>query len=90
MKKLILLSFVLALMCSCGETKEERQVKNSNYQSSDSVIAPDVTRLSVVVYDSCEYIQCYTYAGNYVITHKGNCKYCAERARQANLIKISL
>lgn len=40
-------------------------------------------RMSVVVIDSCEYIE-YPYiigtnCGLYSLTHKGNCKYCAMR-----------
>ena len=34
--------------------------------------------ISIVTIDSCEYIE-YDYG---VLTHKGNCKYCAERTKK--------
>lgn len=38
----------------------------------------------IIVVDSCEYILGYThsYNGGPVLTHKGNCKFCAERQRK--------
>ena len=37
--------------------------------------------VQVIVIDSCEYIHVNDING---ITHKGNCKYCAERRRKEN------
>lgn len=34
----------------------------------------------VIVIDSCEYVEVFKVSSRYGITHKGNCKYCAERA----------
>lgn len=43
----------------------------------------DQTPYIIMVIDSCEYIRNETYGiGNYVYTHKGNCKFCAERRRK--------
>jgi len=89
MKKLILLSFILALMCSC-QPSTENQTLNKNFVPLDTIVAPNADDLTIVVFDSCEYLQYRTYSGYEEITHRGRCKYCAERARQANLIKISL
>lgn len=33
------------------------------------------------IIDSCEYIG-YMYMGNYTLTHKGNCRFCAERRKK--------
>lgn len=44
--------------------------------------------INIVVIDSCEYLECYTYGiSNFVYTHKGNCKYCQER-REKELKKL--
>lgn len=43
----------------------------------------DQTPYIIMVIDSCEYIRNETYGiGNYVYTHKGNCRFCAERRRK--------
>ena len=43
----------------------------------------DQTPYIIMVIDSCEYICNETYGiGNYVYTHKGNCRFCAERRRK--------
>jgi len=35
--------------------------------------------ISIIVYDRCEYLICGS-GYSQMMTHKGNCKYCAERA----------
>ena len=65
----ILLCAVLFSSCVCGESKTEPLTNNA-----------DLTDMKVVVIDSCEYIQYHTYYYE-SITHKGNCKYCTERAK---------
>ena len=37
---------------------------------------------NIVTIDSCEYISCPTYYGFPVYSHKGNCRFCAERRKQ--------
>ena len=76
-------------MCSCVRSTDN-QIINSTVKSSDSIVQSDATNLKTVVVDSCEYLQYRTYGGYCAVTHKGNCKYCAERARRANQIRISL
>jgi len=68
----ILLCAVLFSSCVCGESK------NNEVQKNDA----DLTDMKVVVIDSCEYIQYHVYYYE-AITHKGNCKYCAERAKRS-------
>lgn len=36
----------------------------------------------VIVVDSCEYIFYETFNSNGEITHKGNCRFCAERSKK--------
>ena len=38
-------------------------------------------RIEVLVIDSCEYVG-YLYGYGAVLSHKGNCKFCAERNRK--------
>lgn len=93
MKKIILLSFILTLTClSCGKSYEEQVKENQAIASSGDIPTSDVllTDVSIVVIDGCEYIQYRTHNNYFEATHKGNCKYCAERARVANQIRISL
>lgn len=77
MRKLILLALTALMMIGCGN---ERPIEN-------------VDGVDIETIDSCEYIRCYTYYGNLVYPHKGNCKFCAERdsikweKRKAELIK---
>ena len=67
----ILLCAVLFSSCVCGESKNETVQSNA-----------DLTDMKIVVIDSCEYIQYHTYYFE-AITHKGNCKFCAERAKRS-------
>ncbi len=73
LKSICLLTAVLfaTLFCSCHEKlapKDDAEAGDKNYR--------------IKVIDNCEYIECdYGELKNrvYSITHKGNCKYCAER-----------
>ena len=71
MKKIILLALTALTMVGCG--------KDVTYTTEGMPIS---------IIDSCEYIKCYTYGVNtYVYSHKGNCRFCAER-RQKELEKL--
>lgn len=65
MKKIIGIIVLSFLMFSC-----EPQVYD--YAKSGNIV--------IVEFDNCEYIFCHATSG-WGITHKGNCKYCAERAK---------
>lgn len=68
MKKIIFAAAITALaLTSC-----ERSYRRVNVSTPDS---------EVIVYDSCEYCVCRTARRMDVITHKGNCRFCAERRR---------
>jgi hypothetical protein len=62
-------------MVSCIKAHEPKLV-TKEYAKVD-VLSPEV-----VVIDSCEYIQYKSGNGYRHITHKGNCKFCAERNRK--------
>ena len=62
--------FILLVMCcfSCTSVKEK--------ESNDKMNGKPIT---VIEFDSCEYVGFFDGSG-YHYTHKGNCKYCAERS----------
>jgi hypothetical protein len=64
-----------AVMCcfSCVYDEKTEEIPQDNKS--------DVSLMKIVVVDSCEYIQYHTW-GYESVTHKGNCKYCAERMRR--------
>ena len=69
MKKLILLALAF-VMCGCSELTTTRAYENDN---------ETVYYVKKVIYivDSCEYL---IRGSEY--THKGNCKFCAERRKK--------
>ena len=71
MKKLILLALAAVIITGCVETKAEQRGNITG---------------DVVTIKGCEYIvnvnHVYMSGNTYVYTHKGNCKFCAERKKQ--------
>jgi len=73
MKKLIFILVAgMILMSSCGNRQ------SSTYNTSKT----EPFAYNVIVIDSCEYIQYRTSYSYLEVTHKGNCKFCAERAKK--------
>jgi len=70
MKIIALLAIVLFINCETYSNEVKNVIGNSKYNRE------------VVVIDSCEYLVNYTYRRNYVLTHKGNCKFCQERTKK--------
>lgn len=71
-KKVVKVLSLLALafvMCGCNE-KEPQILK-------DNIVNINGWECKVIEIDGCEYIQ-----GGYLLSHKGNCKYCAERRKK--------
>ena len=66
MKKIIALALLAMIMVGC---KDE---EGRNYATDERGYTYGVT-----VIDSCEY-----YHGTYMLTHKGNCRFCAERNKK--------
>ena len=88
MKKIFILS-VLFAMVSCSEQPDTNIYHDA--KSTDDVYKVDIFSrsipidLQVVVIDSCEYLIGYEYTGYHgygYLSHKGNCKYCAERRKR--------
>jgi len=91
MKKIFILIVVLFAIVSCSEqpdTNIYHEVEMTNDVYEVNVINnnyPCPTDLHVIVIDSCEYLIgiCRNgYEGYGYLSHKGNCKYCAERRKR--------
>ena len=69
---LLVLAF---MMCGCDkviDTMSDHRVTEVDYEQDG---------FPITIIDSCEYIRIYT-GHFYEFTHKGNCKYCAERQKK--------
>jgi hypothetical protein len=70
MKKLILLTAVIASLSSC-------ETKNVDISSTDTSISG--REIKIYTFDSCEYVG-FVIGSQYDFwAHKGNCKFCKER-----------
>jgi hypothetical protein len=81
MKKIILLGSVAFLSSSCATILKQTATKS---QADDFVVSIKNNydlRLTTVTIDSCEYLVGLVGfdSKSIVLTHKGNCKYCASR-----------
>lgn len=83
MKKIIVGIFFMSIfLFSCNNQQVESK---SNIDWYDNVKVKEIftnVTYTVVVIDSCEYIigtDNSAYNGGFFLTHKGNCKFCAER-----------
>lgn len=82
MKKILILVVVLFAMISCNE-QPDANVYHETERTSDVYIVNGL-RLKTVIIDSCEYLIGSRYepsVGYGYLSHKGNCKYCAERRK---------
>lgn len=92
MKKIFILVVVLFAIISCNEqpdTNIYHKVERTNDVYKVNVVSNtdnnQMLSLRVVVIDSCEYLIGRYHAGynGYgYLSHKGNCKYCAERRKR--------
>lgn len=74
-KAAIALSTILVAVVFCGCETENVQVENTRAIISGC-------NIQIYIIDSCEYLG-HIYGGNGdMITHKGNCKFCAERSKK--------
>jgi precorrin-2 methylase len=73
--------FILLVMCcffSCEQSQEVKDniARRKVFENSETV---NGYKISVIEYDSCEYL--ISGSGySQMMTHKGNCKYCANRS----------
>ena len=84
MKKILTLIVILCAMCSCNK-KPDTNVYHEVEKTNDVYEVYRGLQLKVVVIDSCEYLigdNWSGYQGYGYMSHKGNCKYCAERRKR--------
>jgi hypothetical protein len=81
---------VAVIFCGCGtdgKTPEQREVKETKAYKSEIINFSNYqnnVKVNTVVIDSCEYLYAWFGMGNGggSFTHKGNCKFCAERSKK--------
>ena len=85
MKKIFILIAILFAMISCNEQPADTNVYHKVEKTNDVYKVYDDLNVRVVIIDSCEYLigsrQYGAYEGYGYMSHKGNCKYCAERRK---------
>ena len=84
MKKIFILSILFA-MVSRNELTSDTNVYHEVERTNDVYNVTRELHLRTVVIDSCEYLIGSTstgYGGYGYFSHKGNCKYCAERRKR--------
>lgn len=72
--KSAMLIIAIIVISSCKDEKSTSPIIDNN---------SDLLDTKIVTIDSCEYIQYRASYGYREATHKGNCKFCAERAKKA-------
>ena len=73
------------LLNSCESTSSNQpaqQIKPVSANEMKVEYATEKDGFKIVVIDSCEYISYYLGWKEGLLTHKGNCKYCAERNKK--------
>lgn len=83
MKKIFILSILFA-MISCGE-QPDTNIYHKVEKTNDVYRVYDDLNVRVVIIDSCEYLigsRTVGYQGYGYLSHKGNCKYCAEHRKR--------
>ena len=69
MKKITLLALTALIMVGCNSMKKEY---NRSYEND----------YETIYIDGCEYIRASSFHYDASITHKGTCKFCAERRKK--------
>ena len=65
---------VAVIFCGCELPSGQQQIKVKTLTKKDGY--------SIIEIESCEYIEVSEMNGYYSLTHKGNCKFCAERIKK--------
>ena len=74
MKKLLILSLLFSILCSCANEADNSKTKYKPTDKNYKAIGTDGKSYDVIVIDSCEYA-----ARFYKLAHKSNCRFCKER-----------
>lgn len=79
-----ILAIFVVLLCavfvSCIKPSNDR-VEQNVFKNVEITPNNIIREVYVIEIDSCEYLYAY-HVGGPILTHKGNCKYCAERDKQ--------
>lgn len=72
---------VIHMITGCDKTPQGPRVQASDSQTFE-----------VITINKCEYLNCWTYGGNYVLCHKGDCKnpihvYARKEEEEQNEVK---
>lgn len=84
MKKIFILISILFAMVSCNE-QPDTNIYHEVERTNDVYRVYNDVNVRVVIIDSCEYLigsKSMSYQGFGYLSHKGNCKYCAERRKR--------
>lgn len=73
------LLLVAVIFCSCEPSNNEQQNKVEAIKVNDYEVSSQGVQILTI--DSCEYVWCKNGYGA-GLTHKGNCKFCAERSKK--------
>ncbi len=75
---------VFVIFCGCGEPAKQKEnvisAKRINIHWFDGY-SPRQEEFTIITIDSCEYLLA-RYDRSRMISHKGNCKFCAERSKK--------
>jgi len=79
---------VMALLCLALLTSCAKQSSNVDYKATPHTMTvkglPQDFEVHTFEYDGCEYIMVYA-QGRWSVSHKGNCKHCTDRPREAKV-----
>ncbi len=67
---------VAVIFCGCEEQQTSYDKQSTIYSNEQMLDA------KIYIIDSCEYIGKLRGANTDILTHKGNCKFCAERSKK--------
>jgi hypothetical protein len=70
---------VAVIFCGCEPINNEQQKKVEATELNDYSVSNEGVQILTI--DSCEYVWCKNGHGA-GLTHKGNCKFCAERSKK--------
>ena len=74
LKSCLIFMLPAVIFCGCNQQQVVQSEKDAQLNF--------LMHGKIVVVDSCEYIAFTTSYGYWNITHKGNCKFCAERSKK--------
>ena len=87
-KRLTIILLIAIVFYGCSESTKEIEIKNVTmakkfgvYWLTEDAYRSDYEEFTIIVIDSCEYLVA-EHDRSRMITHKGNCKFCAARNKK--------